>query len=195
MLSRVGASDVQIRRAHPDDWITVRDLRLAALTDAPEAFAATLGRELGRTEPEWRARISAWPWFLAWRAGKPAGLVAIVPGQAGTGQAGTGQAGTGQDDQAAAKGECREWHLVSMWVNPTARGTGIADLLISEVIEHARVTGASRVTLWVALGNSRARAVYLRTGFAPTGKRQVYRRAGAADLDEEELARAIDALP
>jgi GNAT superfamily N-acetyltransferase len=181
----VGASDVQIRRAGPDEWATVRDLRLAALTDAPGAFAATLGQELARTGPEWRARISVWPWFLAWRAGEPAGLVATRPAHVAAGP--PGPAGTG--------GQYREWHLLSMWVAPAARGTGLADRLISAVLDYARAGGAARVTLWVALGNSRARAVYLRMGFAPTGRRQVYQRAGAADLDEEELAWAAGGPP
>jgi len=172
----VEASDVQVRRAQPDEWATVRDVRLAALADAPDAFASTLSRERGRSEPQWRSRIRAWPWFLAWRAGEPAGLVAAVPDQPASGPPAAGRRG---------------WHLVSMWVSPAARGGGVADLLVGAVLDHAEAAGAPRVTLWVAVGNDRARAFYARMGFAPTGKRQAYPRDGAAPLDEEELARPV----
>lgn len=167
---------MKVRRADPDEWATVRDVRLAALADAPDAFGSTLAREADRGEPQWRCRIRAWPWFLAWRAGRPAGLVAAVPDQAASGPPAGGR---------------RAWHLVSMWVSPQARGHGVADLLIATVMEHAEAAGAPRVTLWVALGNSRARAFYQRMGFTPTGRRQVYPREGAAPLDEEELARPV----
>ena len=174
--SRVEASDVQIRRAHPDEWAAVREVRLAALADAPDAFASTLRREACRDEPQWRSRIAASPWFLAWRAGRPAGVVAAVPDQPASGPAAARPCG---------------WHLVSMWVSPQARGHGVADLLVGAVIDHAHAAGAPRVTLWVALGNARARAFYQRMGFAPTGRRQAYPRDGAAPLDEEELARLV----
>jgi GNAT superfamily N-acetyltransferase len=172
----MNVSGVQVRRALPDEWATVRDVRLAALADAPDAFASTLSRELVRTEPQWRSRIRAWPWFLAWRAGVPAGLVAAVPDQPAS------------EPPAATR---RGWHLVSMWVSPPARGRGVADLLVGAVLDYAETVGAPRVTLWVALGNARARAFYARMGFTPTGRRQVYPRDGAAALDEEELTRPV----
>jgi ribosomal protein S18 acetylase RimI-like enzyme len=175
------ASDVQVRRARPDEWATVRDVRLAALADAPDAFASTLSRELGRTEPQWRSRIGTWPWFLAWRAGTPAGLVAAVPDQPASGP-------PAADRPARYR---QGWHLVSMWVSPQVRGTGVAELLVGAVVDHAGAAGASRITLWVALGNARARAFYLRMGFAPTGRLQSYPRDGADALDEEELARPV----
>jgi ribosomal protein S18 acetylase RimI-like enzyme len=78
-----------------------------------------------------------------------------------------------------------------MWVSPQLRGTGAAELLVGAVVDHARAVGASRITLWVALGNARARAFYLRMGFTPTGRRQSYPRDGADALDEEELARPV----
>jgi ribosomal protein S18 acetylase RimI-like enzyme len=175
------ANDVQVRRAHPDEWAMVRDVRLAALADAPDAFASTLGRERARTEPQWRSRIRDWPWFLAWHAGTPAGLVAAVPDQPASSPPATDPA-----HQAP-----RGWHLVSMWVSPQARGTGVAELLVAAVVDHAGAVGAPRITLWVAVGNARARAFYRRIGFTPTGRRQAYPRDGAEALDEEELARPV----
>jgi ribosomal protein S18 acetylase RimI-like enzyme len=148
----------------------VRDVRLAALADAPGAFAMTLAAEAGQPEAEWRARIGALPWFLGFRDGQPAGMVAALPPRDGPGRS---------PDEA--------WHLVSMWVRPAARGAGLADLLVGAVIEHARQAGAGRVTLWVAVGNDRARGFYQRMGFTPTGRRQQYPRDGAAALDEEEF--------
>ena len=179
------ATDVQVRRAHPDEWATVRDVRLAALADAPDAFASTLSRELARTEPEWRSRIGAFPWFLAWRAGTPAGLVAAVPEEPASGAA------RADPPAGPAARDPRSWHLVSMWVSPQLRGTGVAGLLVGAVVAHAGAVGAPRITLWVALDNARARAFYLRMGFTPTGRRQAYPRDGADALDEEELARLV----
>jgi ribosomal protein S18 acetylase RimI-like enzyme len=161
-----------VRRAHPGDWATVRDVRLAALADAPDVFASTLAGEAGQPEAKWRARIARLPWFLGFQDGQPAGLIAALPPRYGP----------GQDPH---------WHLVSMWVSPDARGAGLAGLLVGAVTEHVRQAGADRVTLWVTVGNDRARAFYRRMGFAPTGRRQIYPRPGAADLDEEEFSRAL----
>jgi ribosomal protein S18 acetylase RimI-like enzyme len=160
----------------------VRDVRLAALADAPDAFASTLAGERGQPEAEWRARIAALPWFLGFQDGQPAGLIAALPPRPRPAQA------PAQDPEQEPEHDPEQaWHLVSMWVSPDARGAGLAELLVAAVTEHARQTGADRVTLWVAVGNERARQFYRRLGFTPTGRRQQYPRPGAADLDEEEL--------
>ena len=78
-----------------------------------------------------------------------------------------------------------------MWVSPQVRGTGVAELLVGAVVDHAGAVGAPRITLWVVVGNARARAFYRRMGFTPTGRRQAYPRDGAGALDEEELARPV----
>ena len=148
------------------EWATVRRLRLAALADSPAAFGSTLGRELGHGETTWRERLGASPCFLAWRDGEPVGLVAVLAEQPGSGR----------------------WHLVSMWVSPQARGCGVADRLVAAVIAQVRAVGAATVTLWVATGNARARAFYVRMGFRATGIQQTYQRDDASDLEEEELA-------
>jgi ribosomal protein S18 acetylase RimI-like enzyme len=162
-------SGVRVGRAGPGQWATVRQVRLAALADAPEAFGSTLDRELGLVEAQWRERIARAPWFLARREDQPVGLVALGP----------------------QRGRTEAWHLVSMWVSPQVRGGGVADQLVAAAIAHVRAAGGSAVTLWVAIGNDRARGFYRRMGFRPTGIRQVYPRDGAPDLDEEEFARNL----
>jgi ribosomal protein S18 acetylase RimI-like enzyme len=79
-----------------------------------------------------------------------------------------------------------------MWVQPGARGAGIADRLVAAAAGYARAAGAAQVTLWVAIGNDRARGFYERMGFVPTGRRQKYPRDGLPDLDEEEFACLLD---
>jgi len=172
-------TEVQVRLAEPDEWAVVRDVRLAALADAPDAFASTAGREAGQTEAEWRARIAALPWFLAWYQSQPAGLVAMFPEEPRAAQ---------EPQPAGQTTTPPDWHLVSMWVGPRARGLGVADRLVTAVLGRARAAGAARVTLWVAVGNDRARGFYQRMGFVPTGRRQIFPRAGTTDLDEEEFA-------
>jgi ribosomal protein S18 acetylase RimI-like enzyme len=170
-------TEVEIRQAQPDEWAVIRDLRLAALADAPDAFASTVSRETGQAEASWRARIAARPWFLAWHHDQPAGLVAMFP-----------------EPTEPAGQTTPDWHLVSMWVRPEARGTGVAGRLVTAVLAHATAAGAAQVTLWVAISNDRARAFYQRMGFVPTGRRQMYQRAGTTDLDEEEFACPLDGV-
>lgn len=158
-----------MRRVEPGEWATLREVRLAALTDSPAAFASTVERERAFDEAEWRRRV-AWPWFLAWHAEEPVGIVAAA-----------GRTGPEDGDPHPS------WELVSMWVAPGFRGRGVAELLVAAVVKHARGDGASRVTLWVADGNPRARAFYLRMGFRPTGLTQTFHRRDGTEFDEDEL--------
>jgi GNAT superfamily N-acetyltransferase len=65
-----------------------------------------------------------------------------------------------------------EVQLVSLWVDPLARGRGVAQLLIRAVAGWARAFGAERVVLFVQEANAPGRALYLRAGFRPTGDRE-----------------------
>src|ERR1019366_4890553 len=57
---------VVIRETVMDDWPALRDIRLAALADAPDAFASTYASEEGLHAADWRARIASGGSFLAY---------------------------------------------------------------------------------------------------------------------------------
>jgi ribosomal protein S18 acetylase RimI-like enzyme len=83
--------------------------------------------------------------------------------------------------------DSRGWELVGMWVSPHWRGSGVAARLVGAVCEHARQSGARQISLWVTEGNQRARALYTRLRFRPTGGRQLV-RPDEPDRWEVELA-------
>jgi GNAT superfamily N-acetyltransferase len=155
-----------VTRATTADLAAVRKTRLQALKDAPRAFASTLENEVAKSDADWRARLHGGAWFLAYRKGRPVGIVAGF---------------TVDGDQ--------ERHLVAMWVQPAERGTATATALVDAVVSWAREDGARVITLWVADGNSRARRFYERLGFAPTGKRQPL--PSDPSLGEEQLIRTL----
>jgi GNAT superfamily N-acetyltransferase len=141
----------QIREAGADDWQAMREVRLAALRDAPQAFASTYEREAAFAEADWRRRVARGGSFLAY---------APELGSAPAGIAGGFEIGPGTVE------------LVSMWVRPQARGRGIGQALVEAVVGWARARGASRVHLWVTENNDHARLLYARCGFRATAERQ-----------------------
>ncbi len=139
---------MKTRRLTSDDWQTLRDVRLAALADAPYAYGSTLAIEQEFAETEWRRRLDTALWVLAVGAAGPAGLVGIyVP-----------------PDETPM--------LIAMWVGPDYRGQGVGDALISEILRWAAEKRWPRVVLRVADGNDAARKLFLRHGFTPTGQHQ-----------------------
>ena len=72
---------------------------------------------------------------------------------------------------AFARVDPLEVQLISMWVDPEARGRGVARDLIRAVARWALGRGSTRVVLFVQEANEPARALYERAGFASTGDR------------------------
>ena len=137
-----------VRMLVPDEWEALRDVRLAALLDAPDAYYATYDSTVERTEAEWRAWPGRGVCFLAWLGGQPIGMVGVAP--------------TPTDPTRA--------DLFAMWVAPAVRGTGAADALITAALDWAHEHGCHSVDLEVAPGNVRAERAYRRHGFATTGE-------------------------
>ncbi|WP_329281640.1 GNAT family N-acetyltransferase [Streptomyces sp. NBC_01451] len=142
---------LQLRTLESDDWPIWRELRLAALAEAPYAFGSTLAewKGAGDREERWRARLEI-PGardVVAVLNGHPVGMASGVPAE-----------------------EDASVELISMWVSPVARGQGVGDLLIGAVERWAVERHAKTLCLSVMPDNARAIALYERHGFADTGE-------------------------
>ncbi len=151
---------MNLRQAIPGDEPILRQLRLAAMTDSPEAFGSTYERELARTTADWTRWLAPGATFLLEDRGAPVGLACAVPDAAGP-----------------------IVHLMAMWVDPVARGTGGADTLVQAVIAWAAARAAPAVHLGVEKQNTRARRVYERNGFRATGHEHPSWRPGFIEVE------------
>jgi ribosomal protein S18 acetylase RimI-like enzyme len=143
-------------RVDPHQWALLREVRLEALRQGPDAFGATYADEsieplsFGLTA---RPRASGW-----WRSMsvRPVAMVEPVNDRAG------------------------ERQLYAMWVSPSRRGSGVAERLTQAVIISARLAESTAVTLTVAESNAAARRLYARAGFQDTGERIARRQQSGA---------------
>jgi GNAT superfamily N-acetyltransferase len=142
----------RIIQAGAEDWAQVREIRLQALADSPQAFASRFSDERDRPESLWRDRLSLpnAATYLALNDGEAVGLVTVF---------------LDPEDHARA-------HLVSMWVMPSWRRRGVGTTLTQAVFDWAKRTGAQTLDLWVTETNSPARGMYERSGFTESGDRQ-----------------------
>jgi SAM-dependent methyltransferase/GNAT superfamily N-acetyltransferase len=142
-----------IRRARADDWEALRDVRLAALADSPDAFAVTLDEEHDGDEAHWLSWITGEGWD-----GAVATFVADDDG-----------ALVGMATGFRPDGEPGIVHLFAMWVNPERRKEGIGRRLVAAVArwaaEHPDV---DQVLLRVTVANHAAVRFYADCGFVGT---------------------------
>ena len=131
-------------RVGPDEWETFRAVRLASLLDAPRAFGAAYVDWVDAPESRWRARLTDVPFTM----------VATVDGR------GVGVVSGAQSDDHV--------ELISMWVAPDHRGTGLAGRLIEQVVDWAASNGHD-TDLMVRDDNARAIASYEKAGFVDLG--------------------------
>jgi ribosomal protein S18 acetylase RimI-like enzyme len=131
-----------------DLWQEWREMRLAALTEAPHAFSSTLEdwSGTGDAEDRWRERLVNVPLNLnAELDGRPAGMVSATHPIDG------------------------EVELISLWVAPFSRGSGVGDALVESITRWTLDQGGDRLALAVRHANLRAIAFYERQGFCDVG--------------------------
>lgn len=138
---------MQTDRLHEADGERLRDLRLRALADAPDAFESTHDETAARPVESWVQQLRDLPTFVVREGDRDLGMArgAIDPERPATG-----------------------W-LLSMWVDPAARGKGAGERLVDAVVGWARGAGLKRILLDVGDENAPAIALYARKGFEPTG--------------------------
>lgn len=139
----------RVERITPEDWRLFRELRLAALEEAPDAFSTALAEWQGDgdTQERWRERLENVPFnAIAYLDGAPIGMVSgTKPNESG------------------------ELELISMWVAPSGRRRGAGAALVDAVLRWARSQRLVRVALDVREENGSAIAFYERCGFIDAG--------------------------
>lgn len=160
---------MEVRRVTGDEWQALRDIRLRALADSPDAFGSTYAEASARPERWWRewaansAESDTQAMVLAWDGAEAVGIAGVFA-------------------------DVGVWHVISMWVEPRVRGQGVGRSLLDAVVVWARVRGGDTIRLSVTDGNDAARALYERYGFLDTGVAEPLRSNSSLAIRELELA-------
>ena len=158
---------IDVRRVRAEEWEVLRDTRLRALADAPDAFETTYAESLARPQFWWQdwARRSATggdqAMFLAWERAAAVGIGGVF-----------------REDGRV--------YVISMWTDPGSRGRGVGRALLDAAVAFA---GDVEIRLSVTETNAAARRLYERYGFAPTGHTEPLRSNPSLLVHELELRR------
>ena len=161
-------SDILIRTLEPSDAQAFRDLRLEALTIAPEAFGASYEEDEAVPLKTIRMRLSSHP-NAVFGAFADHALV--------------GMAGFAVHDRMKARHKGVLW---GVYVKAEWRGRNIAKRLVQSVIDHAS-RHVMMLEAAVGLTNDGARRAYHGLGFKPYGIQRKALRVGDTFYDEELL--------
>jgi RimJ/RimL family protein N-acetyltransferase len=126
------------------DWRVFAGVRLRALTDSLGENDPQYQQEASFTAAQWRRRLRDHAQFAALIGSRPVGLI-----------------GAQQENPETV-------YLYSLWLDPAARGHGLARPLVAAAVDWARGRRARTVNLRVAPDNSVARGVYESLGFTVT---------------------------
>jgi ribosomal protein S18 acetylase RimI-like enzyme len=131
----------RVARLTESDWRVFAGVRLQALTDALGENDPQYRQESTFTAAQWRRRLRDHAQFAALIGTRPVGLI-----------------GAQQENPETV-------YLYSLWLDPAARGHGLARPLVAAAVNWARDRRARTVTLRVARDNAAARSVYASLGF------------------------------
>ena len=164
---------IVIKRITPETALVFKGVRLRALQESPNAFSSTYAKESQLPDEEWVRRASRWG-----GDGSDAMFLAF------DGEAACGIIGSYVEDDNS-----RHAQVISMWVDPAFRRTGVGGVLIDAVVEWNQSRGLREIKLMVTSVNHGAIRFYERMGFAMTGVTGPYPNDPA--IIEYEMARTL----
>ena len=135
---------MDIRLAQAEDWMLLKQVRLAALLDTPTAFGVSHHTAVTYTDEQWRERASpetGTQFWLSIKCGDPVGMI------------------------GAGVSQMNRYNLIGMWIEPQSRGSSAAARLVDAVKSRALQLGHKHVYLDVSPENARAASFYLKQGF------------------------------
>jgi ribosomal protein S18 acetylase RimI-like enzyme len=164
-------SMAEVRHARSHDWESLKAIRLRALRDSPDAFCTTFAEAVSCEDEVWVERSSTDPAkddsasFLAFDREDVVGLAVGV----------------------LCDGSRLD--VFSVFVDPTQRGTGVAQDLMEAIERWGSERGARDAVLDVEASNRRAGSFYEHLGYVPTGRRETY--PGRVWLHRLELTKSL----
>jgi ribosomal protein S18 acetylase RimI-like enzyme len=146
-----------IEKISPKNALIFKAVRLQAPQESSLAFGSTYAKESQLSDADWLKRATVWSsdrsvGYLAMSREMSCGIVAAFLDE--------------HNPHLA--------HLVSMWVSPTHRRSGIGRTLIDAIQVWARLQGAHSLQLTVTNSNHSAIEFYKRNGFTMTGNTEPY---------------------
>ena len=155
---------VKIVAVLEEDWEDLKDIRLASLLESSAAFGIQHKDAINYTAEEWKQKASLKHgprFFIAYMNEAPAGLIGGVFSN-------------------------NEYELISMWVAPESRGSGVGKLLVDALKENVMGGGHRSIMLKVSQENKAACSLYTRCGFKVVGN------CGALASDENILLQKME---
>lgn len=135
---------IKIRATEEQDWVILKETRLAAFLDTPTAFGVSYQTAITNSDEQWKQRASSEThpkFWLAFNDDKAIGMIG---------------AGVDQTDR---------YNLIAMWVKPESRNLGVAESLVNAVKSDATSRGFKQVFLDVSPDNVKASRFYKKHGF------------------------------
>ena len=164
------STDAQIRRLTAEDVFAYRECRLEALRSNPEAFGSTYEGELPQMLDWFAERMRNSNMFGALRGSELLGIAGLL---------------VGKGQKEAHKGM-----LVSMYVRPAERKTGLGRRLVETIVEFARPR-VELIQLSVVSENEAAIRLYRDLGFAEWGREKKALKQNGRYYDEIWMARDL----
>ena len=121
-------------------------MRLAALSESPQAFLGEFDEEMSYQEDDWRKTFESASWHGYFLVGRPVGIA----------------------KSSILTGYPEERYVESFWVKPEYRNQRVARLILRSVVEEARREGRIFIRLSVLLTNQAAIEVLRQLGFSRT---------------------------